>query len=125
MDANDEKINGVIQFGSVLQSEGHGQGDKIGKKTDSIRERRDANKRKALEQMEKLRDQLQLHQFLQDCEELEQWVQEKSMIAQDETYRSAKTVHSKWTRHQAFEAEVFQNLNIPPPLKVFSYAFKI
>jgi len=39
--------------------------DKIGKKADSIRERRDANKTKALEQMEKLKDQLQLHQFLQ------------------------------------------------------------
>ena len=31
------------------------------------------------------------------------------MIAQDETYRSAKTVHSKWTRHQAFEAEIASN----------------
>lgn len=109
MDANDEKINGVIQFGTVLQNEGHGQGDKIRKKTDSIRERQEANKKKALEQMEKLREKLQLHQFLQDCEELEEWVQEKSIIAQDETYRSAKTVHSKWTRHQAFEAEIASN----------------
>lgn len=31
------------------------------------------------------------------------------MIAQDDTYRSAKTVHSKWTRHQAFEAEIASN----------------
>ena len=31
------------------------------------------------------------------------------MTAQDETYRSAKTVHSKWTRHQAFEAEIASN----------------
>jgi len=62
-----------------------------------------------MEQMEKLKDQLQLHQFLQDCEELGEWVQEKSMTAQDETYRSAKTVHSKWTRHQAFEAEIASN----------------
>ena len=67
MDANDEKINGVIQFATVLNREGHGQGDKIGKKGDSIRERRDNNKKRALEQMEKLRDQLQLHQFLQVC----------------------------------------------------------
>jgi len=65
MDANDEKINGVIQFADVLTRDGHGQADKIGKKGDSIKERRDNNKKKALEQMEKLRDQLQLHQFLQ------------------------------------------------------------
>ncbi|MDK2413625.1 hypothetical protein QHH03_31520, partial [Aphanizomenon sp. 202] len=58
---------------------------------------------------ERLRDQLQVHQFLQDCEELNDWVQEKHIIAQDESYRSAKTVHSKWTRHQAFEAEIASN----------------
>jgi hypothetical protein len=46
---------------------------------------------------------------LQDCEELSEWVQEKNITAQDETYRSAKTVHSKWTRHQAFEAEIASN----------------
>lgn len=46
---------------------------------------------------------------LQDCEELGEWVQEKKFTAQDETYRSAKTVHSKWTRHQAFEAEIASN----------------
>ena len=45
----------------------------------------------------------------QDCEELSEWVQEKNITAQDETYRSAKTVHSKWTRHQAFEAEIASN----------------
>ena len=54
-------------------------------------------------------DQLQTHQFLQDCEELSEWIQEKYIVAQDETYRSAKTVHSKWTRHQAFEAEIASN----------------
>lgn len=36
-------------------------------------------------------------------------MQEKNITAQDETYRSAKTVHSKWTRHQAFEAEIASN----------------
>ncbi len=47
----------------------------------------------------------------QDCEELNEWIIEKKFTAQDETYRSAKTVHSKWTRHQAFEAEIASNKN--------------
>lgn len=38
-----------------------------------------------------------------------EWIQEKHITAQDETYRSAKTIHSKWTRHQAFEAEIASN----------------
>lgn len=31
------------------------------------------------------------------------------MSAQDETYRDAKNIHSKYMRHQAFEAEVKSN----------------
>jgi len=63
----------------------------------------------ALSQLEKLRDQLLLHQFLQDCEELHDWIQEKSVLVQEDTYRSAKTIHSKWTRHEAFKSEILSN----------------
>ncbi|GLH07508.1 Spectrin beta chain [Gryllus bimaculatus] len=109
VEANDDKINSVVQFAQRLCDEGHYAADKVSKKADNINDRRNANRERALEQMERLKDQLQLHQFLQDCEELSEWVQEKKFTAQDETYRSAKTVHSKWTRHQAFEAEIASN----------------
>ncbi|XP_046664582.1 LOW QUALITY PROTEIN: spectrin beta chain-like [Homalodisca vitripennis] len=109
MEANDDKINSVVQFAGRLCDEGHFAADKVSKKAENIADRRNANRERALQQMEKLKDQLLLHQFLQDCEELGEWVQEKKFIAQDETYRSAKTVHSKWTRHQAFEAEIASN----------------
>ncbi|XP_046383490.1 spectrin beta chain isoform X6 [Ischnura elegans] len=109
MEANDEKINSVVQFASRLNDEGHFAADKVQKKAENISERRNNNRERALLQMERLRDQLELHQFLQDCEELSEWIQEKNITAQDETYRSAKTVHSKWTRHQAFEAEIASN----------------
>ena len=39
--------------------------DKVHKKADNINDRRNANRDRALQQMEKLKDQLQLHQFLQ------------------------------------------------------------
>ncbi|XP_065222375.1 spectrin beta chain isoform X1 [Planococcus citri] len=109
MEANDDKINNVVQFANRLCEEGHFESDKVKKKADNINDRRNLNRERALELMEKLKDQLQLHQFLQDCEELSEWVLEKKITAQDETYRSAKTVHSKWTRHQAFEAEIAAN----------------
>ncbi|XP_066961573.1 spectrin beta chain isoform X23 [Macrobrachium rosenbergii] len=109
MEANDDKINGICQFAQRLLDEEHFAADKIQKKAENIEERRQQNRERAMEQMERLRDQLQVHQFLQDCEELNDWVQEKHIIAQDESYRSAKTVHSKWTRHQAFEAEIASN----------------
>ncbi|XP_028968283.1 spectrin beta chain-like [Galendromus occidentalis] len=109
MDANDEKINGVVQYGRSLCNERHYGSDKIAKKCDDLLKRRDQNREKAAQKMDKIKDQLSLQQILQDCEEFGNWVQEKHIFAQDETYRSAKTVHSKWTRHQAFEAEIQSN----------------
>lgn len=109
MEANDDKINGVVQFSRRLCDEGHFASDKISKRADSIEERRLANRERAIALMEILRNQLELQQFLRDCDELDEWIQEKHITAQDETYRSAKTVHSKWTRHQAFEAEIAAN----------------
>ncbi|CAG2100104.1 unnamed protein product [Medioppia subpectinata] len=109
MEANDDKINGVIQFAHRLSEEQHFDSDKIIRKAENVNDRRQSNREKAQQMTDKLRDDLQLQQFLQNCQELNEWIQEKYIIAQDETYRSAKTVHSKWTRHQAFEAEIAAN----------------
>jgi len=77
MEANEDKINAVTQFATKLVEEDHFEADKIKKKAASIHERRDTNRDKAQELMDQLRDQLQLHQFLQDSDELQQWIQAK------------------------------------------------
>ena len=41
--------------------------------------------------------------------QLSDWVGEKVIAAQDETYRDAKNIHSKYMRHQAFESEIKAN----------------
>lgn len=87
MEANDDKINGVVEFSRRLCDEGHFASDKIAKRADNIDERRQANREKAQALLERLRDQLELHQFLRDCDELGEWIQEKHITAQDETYR--------------------------------------
>jgi spectrin beta len=109
MEANDEKINTIIQVSDTLVDKQHFDADRIHKRAENIAQRRDANRERALEMHEKLKNQVKLHEFLQDLEELNEWVQEKSMLAREDTYRTAKTVHSKWTRHQAFEAEIAAN----------------
>lgn len=109
MEANDEKVNAVVLFAQRLCESGNFAADKIHKKAENIAERRNANYERAVRQMDRLKDQIQLQHFLQDCEQLSEWIQEKYITAQDDTYRSAKTIHSKWTRHQAFEAEVAAN----------------
>lgn len=113
MDANEEKLRNVDNFAQRLNAEDHFANDndreKVLSKANAIAERRNANLRRAAEMTDKLKDQLQLQQFLSNCDELNEWMQEKAIVAEDETYRSAKTLHSKWTRHRAHELEIAAN----------------
>ncbi|KAL1246260.1 Spectrin beta chain [Trichinella spiralis] len=106
MEAGDEKIRAVVVFGNQLCEDGHFAADRIHKKVSNVHERRELNREKANSMTERLREHVALQQFLSDCEELRRWIEEKMIRAQDETYRDAKTVHSKFMRHQAFEAEI-------------------
>ncbi|KAM3717265.1 Spectrin beta chain [Dirofilaria immitis] len=109
MDASDEKIKAVVSFGDQLCGDGHYSADKIHKKARNIEERREVNRDKAGHLFNKLKDSLALQQFLSDCEELREWIEEKMIRAQDETYRDAKTITSKFMRHQAFQSELQSN----------------
>jgi len=104
-----EEIDNYTEDYKNLMEKDHFDADKIGKRAENITGRREDNRQRALDQHEKLKNQVKLHEFLQDLEELAEWVQEKYATSQDESYRSAKTIHSKWTRHQAFEAEIAAN----------------
>lgn len=109
MDANDDKINSVVTMGRDLLADNNYAADKIQQKADALQERRETNRQRAVDQLEKLKDSLLAQQFYQDCDELSDWVGEKVIAAQDETYRDAKNIHSKWMRHQAFESEIKSN----------------
>lgn len=109
MDANDDRINSVVALGRQLIAENNYASDKIQQKADSLEDRREKNRKRANDQLEKLKDALLLQQFFQDCDELSDWLAEKMLAAQDETYRDAKNIHSKWMRHQAFESEIKSN----------------
>ena len=109
MKANDEKIYSVVLFGDQLCNDGHYAADKIHKKARNIDERRLANKEKADATRAKLEEALNLQKFLSDCEELREWIEEKMIRAQDETYRDAKTITSKFNRHEAFKSELDAN----------------
>lgn len=65
MEANDDKVNAVVQFAARLCDEGHFDSDKIHKKAENLNDRRNANRDRAILMMNKLKDQLMLHQFLQ------------------------------------------------------------
>nr|XP_033794883.1 spectrin beta chain, non-erythrocytic 1 isoform X1 [Geotrypetes seraphini]XP_033794884.1 spectrin beta chain, non-erythrocytic 1 isoform X1 [Geotrypetes seraphini] len=109
MDASEEKINAVVETGRRLESDGNINSDKIQEKVDSIDDRHKKNRESASELLMRLKDNRDLQKFLQDCQELSLWINEKMLTAQDMSYDEARNLHSKWLKHQAFMAELASN----------------
>ncbi|XP_063801220.1 spectrin beta chain, non-erythrocytic 2 isoform X2 [Pseudophryne corroboree] len=109
MDANDEKIRGLVESGKKLIQEQNVNSDKIQEKVTSIDERHKKNRAAANNVLTRLKDNRDLQHFLQDCQELTLWINEKMLTAQDVSYDEARNLHSKWQKHQAFMAELASN----------------
>lgn len=50
-----------------------------------------------------------MQQFSRDADEIENWIQEKFQVAQEESYRDPTNIQSKHQKQQAFEAELAAN----------------
>ncbi|XP_048842774.1 spectrin beta chain, non-erythrocytic 1-like isoform X2 [Brienomyrus brachyistius] len=109
MDVNEEKINTVVETGQRLVSDGNINSDRIQERVGSISERHRKNRQAASELLTRLKDNRDLQKFLQDCQELSLWINEKMLTAQDMSYDEARNLHSKWLKHQAFMAELQSN----------------
>ncbi|XP_053568173.1 spectrin beta chain, non-erythrocytic 1 isoform X2 [Bombina bombina] len=109
MDASEEKINAVVETGRRLANDGNINADKIEEKVDSIDDRRKRNREAANDLLMRLKDNREMQKFLQDCQELSLWVNEKMLTARDMSYDEARNLHSKWLKHQAFMAELASN----------------
>uniref|UniRef100_A0A671R4Y9 Spectrin beta chain n=1 Tax=Sinocyclocheilus anshuiensis TaxID=1608454 RepID=A0A671R4Y9_9TELE len=109
MDANEDKINSVVEAGRRLASDGNINADRIQEKAASIDDRHKKNREAAVELLMRLKDNRDLQKFLQDCQELSLWINEKMLTAQDMSYDEARNLHSKWLKHQAFMAELQSN----------------
>ncbi|XP_078128934.1 spectrin beta chain, non-erythrocytic 1-like isoform X2 [Sander vitreus] len=109
LDANEEKISGVLDTGRRLVTDGNINAERIQEKVDSIDQRHKKNRAAASELLTRLKDNRDLQKFLQDCQELSLWINEKMLTAQDMSYDEARNLHSKWLKHQAFMAELQSN----------------
>ncbi|XP_064143798.1 spectrin beta chain, non-erythrocytic 2 isoform X2 [Loxodonta africana] len=109
MDANGERIRGLLEAGRQLVSEGNIHAEKIQEKADSIERRHRKNQEAVQQLLGRLRDNREQQHFLQDCHELKLWIDEKMLTAQDVSYDEARNLHTKWQKHQAFMAELAAN----------------
>uniref|UniRef100_A0A3B4H062 Spectrin beta chain n=1 Tax=Pundamilia nyererei TaxID=303518 RepID=A0A3B4H062_9CICH len=109
MDANEEKIGAVVDTGRRLVADDNINAERIQEKVDSIDQRHKKNRAAASDLLMRLKDNRDLQKFLQDCQELSLWINEKMLTAQDMSYDEARNLHSKWLKHQAFMAELQSN----------------
>ncbi|XP_033927552.1 spectrin beta chain, non-erythrocytic 2 isoform X1 [Melopsittacus undulatus] len=109
MEANGERVQGLVATGRKLVAEGSLHADKVQETVDSVESRHQRNRDMAQELLGRLRDNWELQRFLQDGQELTLWINEKMLTAQDVSYEEARNLHTKWQKHQAFAAELAAN----------------
>lgn len=109
--ANKDKIDGVQQSAKSLCEDQHKDSNSIIEKANDIRKRYADNEKRSASVLVKLRDSVRYFQFLQDCDELKEWLECKQIQAQDESYRDTKNIHMKYLRHKGFESEIQANRN--------------
>lgn len=109
--ANKDKIDGVAQSAKSLSEDMHRDTNLILDKSNDIKKRFAENEKNSLVVLNRLRDSVKYYQFLQDCDELKEWLEFKQIQAQDESYRDTKNIHMKYLRHKGFESEIQANRN--------------
>ncbi|XP_071618431.1 spectrin beta chain, erythrocytic [Heliangelus exortis] len=109
LESSAEKVPEVVAKGTKLVAEGNIFSEKITEKCQALQERHGAVVAKAEEAAGLLQDNHELQTFLQSCRELDAWVDEKMLTAQDISDGEARGLQSKWQKHQAFMAELEPN----------------
>ncbi|XP_028652270.1 spectrin beta chain, non-erythrocytic 4-like [Erpetoichthys calabaricus] len=109
MELNLQKIKTVVEAGESLIIQGNIYSERIRERIDTISNRSKQNAAMAEKWLQKLNVHLELQKFLQSCQELDDWVTEKMLMARDTSRDEAQKLHKKWLKHQTFMAELAQN----------------
>merc|ERR1719507_2301480 len=103
----EEKIESLVTYADQLSASDHyAQGD-IGDKKKEVLARWGELKEALIQKRSKLGESQTLQQFSRDADEIENWMQEKRQIAEED--QSMDNIQSKHQKHQAFEAELQAN----------------
>ncbi|CDS40887.1 spectrin beta chain [Echinococcus multilocularis] len=110
MPANDEKISQVIAVGRNLANRGVFPVEKIVAKCDQLEQKRQAVKEKAIEREAKLAQQSRLQGFVQDVDDVEEWISEKAILAQQAPPPcSGVGIAAIYGKFKTFESELDAN----------------
>ncbi|XP_053329402.1 spectrin beta chain, non-erythrocytic 4 [Spea bombifrons] len=109
MELTSQKIVTAVEAGESLIRLGNVFADRVQERIGSIQKRSQRNAALAQKWQQRLRDHLQLQHLLQDCNELDVWIHEKTLMARENSRDLAQRPHKKWLKHQEFMAELSQN----------------
>ncbi|VDD80712.1 unnamed protein product [Mesocestoides corti] len=109
MPANDEKISQVIAVGRDLAARGVFPVEKILAKCDQLEQRRQAVKEKAIDREAKLAQHSRLQGFVQDVDDVEEWISEKTILAQHAPPPRGAGIAAIYGKFKTFESELDAN----------------
>eukprot|EP00051_Salpingoeca_urceolata_P015618 m.203546 g.203546 ORF g.203546 m.203546 type:complete len:3713 (+) comp18455_c2_seq3:139-11277(+) len=107
--AQEEKTEILKEVAGRLVSDGHYDSDTIRTRLQQVLDARCQLLESVADRRAILEDSRKLHQLVRDVSELQSWIEEKLLTAEDEAYRDASNLQRKLQQHQAFEAEVAAN----------------
>ncbi|XP_065520320.1 spectrin beta chain, non-erythrocytic 4-like isoform X7 [Lathamus discolor] len=105
MELHNHRVQGVLETGERLRHQGGLYGERAAEATERLRAKRQRNQELAQERARRLQEHLELLRFLQECHQLDEWIQEKVLMAGDPPRDPPKP----WMRHQSFLAELAQS----------------
>jgi spectrin alpha len=109
INAQEEKIQSLVNFADQLEGNDHYDTDGIEAKKQQVLNRWSNLKEALLENRAKLGEAQSLQQFSRDVDEMEIWITERTQMALDESYKDPANIQAKHQKHQAFEAELAAN----------------
>ncbi|XP_029426950.1 spectrin beta chain, non-erythrocytic 4 [Rhinatrema bivittatum] len=109
MELNAQKIKLAVDAGEGLIKLGNIYADRAQDRIDALMKRSQQNCDAAQQWQQRLNDHWDLQRFLQNCSELDGWVSQKMLMAQEACRDQTQKPHKKWLRHQTFVAELTQN----------------
>ncbi|XP_075463101.1 spectrin beta chain, non-erythrocytic 4 isoform X3 [Ascaphus truei] len=109
MELNSQKVSVAVDAGGSLIRLGNVFADRVQERINTIQKRSQRNTALAQKWLQRLNDHLQLQEFFQNCNELDAWINEKTLMARDTSRDHSQKPHKRWLKHQAFMAELSQN----------------
>ncbi|XP_064623906.1 spectrin beta chain, non-erythrocytic 2-like isoform X3 [Lineus longissimus] len=112
LETQEEKLEALKEYGEQLIADQHFDGQNIVNRLQDVIDRREHVKDLSDDRKQKLQDSLLYAEFNRDCNEAENWMNDKLKAVRDESVDTESDLYEKMKKlqkHQAFEAEVMAN----------------